>query len=281
MKIAIIGGDKRTLYAGRLLEENGFDCQWYGFNDEICECWDIKCVPTARDAISRAKAILLPLPWEKEGAINAPLSEKKIKASEVFSYIERNSLVLGGMLPQRNENTIDYSQREDFLLYNAVTTSEGAIALAISETDFSIFGANITVIGYGRIGGYLAGCLRSLGANVTVISRSLKSRALAETHFINAVGFDLCEAPLREADIIFNTVPHRIIGKRELGWMKKDSLIIDLASLPGGVDERDCQNTGIRLIRALGLPAKASPKTAGETVFRTVLSILYERGITP
>ena len=281
MKIAIIGGDKRTLYAGKLLEENGFECQWFGFNKEICENRGIECKPSAKDALTKAKAVLLPLPWERDGTINAPLSDTKIRFGEVFPYIERNCLILGGMLPQRNENSVDYSQREDFLLYNAVTTAEGAIALAITDTDFSIFGANITVIGYGRIGSYLAKCLRELGANVTVISRSLKSRALAETHCFNAVGFDLCEAPLREADIIFNTVPHRIIEKRELGWMKKDALIIDLASLPGGVDERECDEMGIRLIRALGLPAKTSPKTAGETVFRTVLSILYERGITP
>ncbi len=281
MKIAIIGGDKRTLYAGKLLEQEGFECQWFGFNGEISEAWDIQCRPSARDALTKAKAVLLPLPWEKEGVINAPFSDSKIKFGEVFPYIERNCLILGGMLPQRNENSINYSEREDFLLYNAVTTAEGAIALAISETDFSIFGANITVIGYGRIGGYLARCLRELGANVTVISRSLKSRALAETHYFNAVGFDFSEAPLREADIIFNTVPHKIIEKRELSWIKPETPIIDLASLPGGVDERECAEKGIRLIRALGLPAKTAPKTAGETVFKTVLSILYERGITP
>ena len=60
--------------------------------------------------------------------------------------------------------------------------------------------------------------------------------------------------------------------------MDKKSLIIDLASRPGGVDHETAAKLNRRVVWALGLPAKAAPMTAGEIIARTVTDILNERG---
>ena len=53
-------------------------------------------------------------------------------------------------------------------------------------------------------------------------------------------------------------------------------LLIDLASLPGGVDFESAHRLGIDARRALALPGKCAPKTAGEIIKKTVFSIIEE-----
>ena len=78
--------------------------------------------------------------------------------------------------------------------------------------------------------------------------------------------------------IIINTVPAMILDEKLLGVMDKNSLVIDLASRPGGVDHETAAKLNRRVVWALGLPAKAAPMTAGEIIARTVTDILNERG---
>lgn len=37
-------------------------------------------------------------------------------------------------------------------------------------------------------------------------------------------------------DLVYNTVPHMIFTKRELQALRRDTVLVDLASFPGGVD---------------------------------------------
>ena len=65
-------------------------------------------------------------------------------------------------------------------------------------------------------------------------------------------------------DIIFSTVPARILGEDELKLLKKDVVIIDLASSPGSVDYDACIKFGVNAHLELGLPSKVAPKSAAE-----------------
>ena len=76
-----------------------------------------------------------------------------------------------------------------------------------------------------------------------------------------------------------NTIPAPTLGHRELAALAPGSLVIDLASLPGGVDLEAAEELGIRAIRALSLPARCAPVTAGEFVADTVLAMLCEEGL--
>ena len=66
----------------------------------------------------------------------------------------------------------------------------------------------------------------------------------------------LCEFPscVGEFDVIFNTVPSLLFTRDVLKRIKKDTLIIDLASRPGGVDFSAAKELGLRVIWALSLP---------------------------
>ena len=83
---------------------------------------------------------------------------------------------------------------------------------------------------------------------------------------------------LKDFDLIFNTVPHQILGEKLLSKLNPKALVIDLASRPGGVDLFSAKALGIQVVWALSLPGKVAPHTAAETMKNTVLNILEEWG---
>jgi dipicolinate synthase subunit A len=83
---------------------------------------------------------------------------------------------------------------------------------------------------------------------------------------------------LGDYDIIFNTIPNMILTEERLRTIKKDALIIDLASKPGGVDFEAAHRLGIKTVHALSLPGKVAPVTSGCVIAQTICNILSERG---
>ena len=280
MKIAISGGDMRMVYAAEFFENAGFDCFAFGLGDKIPKNSGIYVSDSLEATLENASAVVLPLPFEKDGFLNMPFEKAKITTQDIFKFNDSKRLFLGGKMKETSECVIDYSEREDFQLKNAVPTAEGAVAIAMKELDITISGANVCIVGFGRIGSYLGKALKQLGANVRIVSRSSVSRTRGEIAGFKTVGFDRFEAPLMDSDIVFNTVPFKVFGEKELRLLPTGTPIIDLASLPGGADEEECSVFGIKLIRALSLPAKVAPKTAGKIVFETVCAILSEKGVT-
>lgn len=78
-------------------------------------------------------------------------------------------------------------------------------------------------------------------------------------------------------DVIFNTVPAPVIGEEILACQGPDTLLLELASAPGGICRRAAQARGLRLLDCPSLPGRFSPKASGELVKEAVYHILEER----
>lgn len=170
------------------------------------------------------------------------------------------------------QNVINYTANEYFKARNALPTAEGALRLAMENTPSTISGSRVTVIGYGYCGKAIADRLYCLDADVTVIARNESSRAVAENCGLKSAPMDMiANIP---SDIIFNTVPTLVLTKPILRQLDRSTLIIDIASKPGGVDFDAAEKLGIKTLHALGIPGKYTPRTAGEILKTTVLSIL-------
>lgn len=153
-----------------------------------------------------------------------------------------------------------YARREEYQIAIARLTAEGAIALLRPETGLS--GAHILLLGYGRIARLLARELQKAGALVTAAAGSGEQRAWAEAEGIEALPLDALSGALDRFDVIIGTIPAPVLTEPLLALVRKDALLLELASAPGGIDAAAAHERGLRYIRAPGLPAKYAPERA-------------------
>jgi len=276
----IIGGDKRIVYLAKSIIKDGYPLYIYGF-DLLSEASGLPELPLDT-LIELSDNIIFPVPVTKAGAtIYAPYSSKEIRPESDFIISLSGKNVYGGLmnkLVSKNDlwsmvNYSDYYTREDFAVNNAVPTAEGAIAIAINEYEGNLTGSKCLITGYGRIGKILNKMLVSLGADVTVAARKKSDLAYARAMGAKAKPYN----EIHEAyDIIFNTVPEVVIKGKLLSKQKENSLIIELATLPGGIERKTALEKGIRIIDAQSLPGKVSPKAAGEYIKEAVYNLLEE-----
>lgn len=281
--IGIIGGDLRQVTIAQLLQKEGFNIYIYGFDKNI-ECQDLN-ITNDLSVIENCNIIILPVPVSYDGInINAPFAIEDIPLKDMFSFVKQGSIIVGGKITgpicqlatKKGALCCDYMEREELSIKNAIATSEGAIKIAIEETPITLWGSKCLIIGYGRIGKVLSKMLSGIGADVSVSARKQSDIAwISERRFIPVPSNNLINN-MDTYDIIFNTVPSVILDEAHLKKVKKGSLIIDLASKPGGVDFSMAKKLGLNVIWALSLPGKIAPVTSGAIIKDTIINILNE-----
>lgn len=171
---------------------------------------------------------------------------------------------------------IDLLKREELAVLNTISTAEGAIQIAMEETSRTIHGSNVLVMGFGRIGKILAKMLNGIGAKVYCEARKNEDFAWIKAYGYNLVPLKNLKNEISKFDIIINTIPSMILTREYLERVNKEALIIDVASMPGGVDNIVAKELGIRTILALSLPGKVAPITSAEFIKDTFYNILEE-----
>lgn len=279
---AVIGGDKRQLFAAKSIADDGYTVTLGGF-DKLVSIGNLE-ITNPLEAALCSEIIILPLPSIKENKqINAPFSKSELYFDDGLIRAMQGKKIYCGMkqkllaaIPELNKNFVyDYFDREEFAVLNAVPTAEGAIEIAMREYEGTINASTCLVCGYGRIGKVLADMLKGLGANVIVSARKKSDLAWIQLRGFQAVNTDdlmRCTG----VNIIFNTIPALIFDSRLLAHIAMDSIVIDLASLPGGIDYSAADRLKIDTIQALSLPGKSAPKTAGEIIKNTIFNMLEE-----
>ncbi len=189
-----------------------------------------------------------------------------------------NKTVLGGFTTKpvtpKGAAVYNYLEHRVFTVKNALATAEGAISIAMQNTDDVLFGKNVVVCGFGNIGKILCEKLVALHCNVTVCARNALARAEAEN--MGAHACDFSALTLCSPSLIFNTVPATVLTAPILANLGDDTVIIELASKPGGIDLEFAHAHGLTVIDAQALPARYSPRFAGQILKETVISMLEE-----
>ena len=295
VKIGVIGGDLRQLVAAKIIAEAGYETAVYGADNYEGDLgMAMRCV-NLNDAVNKSDFLLLPLPYSLDDIhVNTPLSETEIHLSEVFGKLTSGQTVLAGKVngkelqdiksmicdsEKSNIKIIDYYDREDLTILNALPTAEGAINIAMQEMPGTIANSKALIMGYGRIGKLLAHKLNSLGAKIWTSARKSEDLAWIEAFGYIAVTYSEIDDCLHEFDVIFNTVPSLLLDEQRLQNIKKECVIIDLASNPGGIDFLSAKNLGRNVIWALSLPGKYAPLTAGKILARTLKIIIEEESL--
>ncbi|MBQ8297483.1 MAG: dipicolinate synthase subunit A [Ruminococcus sp.] len=279
-KLLIAGGDLRQIYCARRLSEL-YDIAVAGFDEKYIPAdTDLEIVSLSEK--EKYDCVVLPVPALGEGELlNTPCCDEKISAADIAALLKPNAPVFAGKVSGKLRDIFsgfevcDYMEREELSLLNAIPTAEGAVQIAIEELPVTLSGQKILIVGCGRIGTALVGILKGFGADVTVSVRNAKGAAKARI-----LGAKTCctKDIVTDCGLVFNTVPDLIFDRETLGKFPRNTLFIDLASKPGGIDFEAAAELGIKAIWALGLPGKTAPITSGEIIADTISGILSEKG---
>jgi len=166
--------------------------------------------------------------------------------------------------------------RDDVAIYNSIPTAEGAIMLAIQNTDITIHGSEAMVLGFGRTGMTLARMLRGMGASVKVGVNRPDHYARASEMGLNPFYTQELQSHVDQVDYLFNTIPAMIVTAQIIAGIPHRALIIDIASKPGGTDFRFAEKRGVKAMLAPSLPGIVAPKTAGRIIADSLIRIIME-----
>jgi len=286
-KYTIIGGDLRNVKLAEDIFSDGNQVNLYGFKKAGFET-KLKENEDLEAAIDDSEIVIGPLPCSNDNeTLNAPFHTEKIRMNEIFRVMKKNQLFIAGRISEKishlakayNVYTIDILEREEMAVLNAIPTAEGAIQIAMEELPITLNGSNIMILGFGRIGKILAKMLSGIGAKVHIEARKFSDIAWIKAYGYVPVYINDLEQYLDKMDVIFNTIPSKILDAALLKHIGTDCLIIDLASKPGGVDFEKARELGIKVIWALSLPGKVAPVTAAGYIKQTVYNIIEELGV--
>ena len=268
--------------AGHKISVYGFEkCGEDYFHSAVNRC----CCVSA--AIEMAEIVILPLPYTTNGvSINAPFCDEELTPESMIATVQKGKRLFVGKVDERIKTLcdaheikcVDYFDREELAVRNSIPTAEGAIAVAMKETPFTLHGSNCLCLGFGRIGKVLAKMLHGIGANVSVAARKSSDISWISAYGYTPLNIGKLDGEIGKYDVIFNTVPHQVLDFNLLSKLKKDVLVIDLASKPGGVAFDTARQLGIKVNWELSLPGRVAPATAGKIISDTILNIIDDNG---
>lgn len=277
--LLIAGGDLRQIYCAQRLTENfnvfytGFDEKYFSDNSAVMP------VPAMR---GKADYVVLPiLPPDESGDISTPLFSGTVNTRDIAPLMSENAVIFTGMNSGKvseffpSHEIIAYMESEELALRNAIPTAEGAVMLGLENLPVTLNGTSVLIVGLGRIGTALAHILKGFGADITVAVRNGRGAAKAEMLGIKSVCTKDIEGKYR---LVYNTVPNLIFTEKILSEFPEDTLFIELASRPFGIDMESAAKIGRQIIMASGLPGKTAPVTAGRAVGEVIVRTVDERG---
>ncbi|WP_100010913.1 dipicolinic acid synthetase subunit A [Lentibacillus sediminis] len=287
--IAVIGGDARYLELIRQLQSIpdagivlvGFDKLEQGFTGlKQSDFTDLD--PADLDIV------ILPITGcDSQGNVETVFSDHSIQLTgQWFKELKPSVKVFTGIAndfiksaaKEANISLIPLLNRDDVAIYNSIPTAEGAIMMAIENTDYTIHGSRVIVVGFGRVGNTVANKFSALGAKVSVSANSIKDLARITEMGLTAVPLEELHEATSGCDLLINTVPAPVVNKDSIQQLPSHALIFDLASKPGGTDFAYAKQRGIQAILARSLPGVVAPRTAGKILADVIKQILREDG---
>lgn len=284
-RFSIIGGDMRNVKLSELLSQDGHEIHTFALDNtgKISQrCSDLN------ETFALSDIVIGPMPFTTGDGLylNAPFHPEKIEISKITDKIRDTGyrgLLIAGRIPPTLQNggtlTADLLERDDLAVLNSIPTAEGALQIAMEELPYTIRGIKTVVCGMGRVGSTLARLLHAVGADVTVAARKSRDYAICEAEGLKYCTYAQLRKILPDTILVYNSVPALVFGRELLDCMHPETLLIDLASMPGGTDFEYAAMRHIRTIHALSLPGKVAPSGAAQIIQKVIYNILNEKNM--
>ncbi len=161
--IGFLGGDLRIVKLAELFSKDGYKVYTYGLEEAQFKENNIRKT-TLTNMIENTSTIFSNIPFSKDKeTIYAPFSKEVLKIKEILPSLKNKKLIVGAinkeLLEIANESKVevtDILENEALAILNAIPTAEGAIQIAMEESEKTLHNSKILILGFGRIGKILA-----------------------------------------------------------------------------------------------------------------------------
>ncbi|MFS0672487.1 dipicolinic acid synthetase subunit A [Ornithinibacillus sp. 179-J 7C1 HS] len=283
--IAVIGGDARYLELIRQLQAiENIDLVLVGYDKLEQGFTGVNQTDFNELDVMNLDIIILPITGtDEKGRVETIFSDQDIVITEEWlSNVKDKAIVFTGitnkhlseLMEKTNKTLIPLLDRDDVAIYNSIPTAEGAIMMAIENTDYTIHSSRVIVTGFGRVGNTVANKFAALGAKVSVATKNSTDLARITEMGLTPIALNRLPEYTSECDLLINTIPAKVITKDAIQNLPSNAVIIDLASKPGGTDFDFAKQRGIEAILARSLPSIVAPKTAGKILADVIIQIL-------
>lgn len=280
-KIAVIGGSLREQIVMDTLQKNGAYLSSFGTerpgNNEA---------PSPEAALRNAEALLLPVRSNRKDGMVEGTSEKcPIALSEeglgsmkegAVIYCGIASAPLRRMAEHTGHPLKEIMEEDAVAVPNALLTAEGTLAYIMEHSPRSLTELTVAIFGYGRVGKACATLLRSVGCRVVVFCRRGEDIRHGREKALDMRYYSGAPSILGKTDYLINTVPAKIIDGALLSALPPSGSILELASMPGGIDRKAAEEQGISVTALPGLPNRHAPVSAGN-----ILAAYYLNALKP
>lgn len=282
---AVIGGDLRQVYlAAELVRTGCHVCQYALCRslEQVCPDQNVKDVlaaPSFEDACRSASCIICPIPLSRDGIfLNQNRSKKNIPLQQLLMHLTPDQIFCAGCIPKelriaaREKNLFLFDFMKDITLsqFNSIATAEGVIGEAIRICPKNLHQSKCAVFGYGVCGRTITDYLKRMYSFVTVATDPVSERAQAALTADEALDLKTSLKYIGNFDFIFNTIPSVIFTKDILSRLKPDTVILDIASHPGGIDFNAAKEFPITAMACPGLPGKYAPLSSAKAIRASV-----------
>ena len=282
--ISVVGGDLRIVKLIEMLIKDGYKVYTYALenSEDLQNIEGVEMCPTLEETVNYARVVVGPIPLSSDRKkLSTPFGRNSIEIDEFIKVLKGKYLIAGNItikdiLDSNHIPFTDLLKREEFSVLNTIATAEGTIQIAMEETQRTIHGTKVLIMGFGRIGKVLAKMLDGIGAKVYCEARKNEDIAWIKAYGYQPIHLNYLNDRINQFDIIINTIPFPILDTTRLSLLKKDVVIVDLASNPGGVDRKAAKEKGLKVIWALSLPGKVAPLTSAEYIKETIYHVLKE-----
>ena len=284
LQVTVVGGDARQITVAKSLTSLFKKVKIFG-HPQPAVPQAIEYHSSLVEALADADVVLLPIGgMNDEGFVWSYKGEPRIDFVQYLTSLAPETVIVTGSITKRWKEIVDsrdlkviqYADNDEIAILNSIPTAEGTLQFAMEELPITIHGSQVIVIGFGRVGMSVARIFKALNAGVTVTARRKDSLARAKEMGCKTILLGDWIEIVQRADLIINTVPASVISEQILVKLKPETVIIDLASAPGGTDFKAAERLNIKAILAPGLPGLVAPKTAGDILASTIPKLIKD-----
>lgn len=276
LKAVMVGGDRRMELTRELLIGRGYGVEW--IRNEEMEHWQEK--------ICRSRLLILPYPYTvKEGHIPGWENGGEGRIFNLLERLAHGTEIIAGMgMPEeavtfaeaRGLHLAAYSEDPVFLQRNAEISGEAAVEALMQRSNAALDEMRIVLLGYGLFGRAIAVRLRALGARIWVAARRQAQRQMAVRDGMVALSPEEIGTVAPYMDAVLNTIPAVVLGKEQLRAFSKQTIFLELASPPYGIDLPAAAQLGLNVQVLPGLPTQYAPLSAARALAETIVNRFKE-----